>query len=275
MSADLAVLIFFLVALAVVVVIVGRKIPRLVSLDVTTLPKERSAIVKDMLVARRLERKVRVAFRKFQVAAGPIFQRFARHVQSLMQRVERKEREYQQRARAQNSTAGETSPTQLQNLLASAAALVKGGEYAKAEQQYIEIVGIAPGCAEAFEGLSILYLQQKDFVHAEESLRHAIKLKPNDVTFYLDLADMYRVQEDRRRALAASQQACIVAPNDPKALDAVLDDSIALGDRSTAEGALAKLVATNPDNQKLHAFRAAIAALPTKHISSPPKTPEA
>lgn len=274
MTVDLVALIVFLVALAVVVAIVGRKVPRLVSLDVTTLPKERSAIMKDMLVAQRLERKVRLAFQKLQSATGPIFQRFGRHVKSLMQRVETKEREYQLRARSQNAADGETSLTQLQNLLASAAALVKEGEYAKAERQYIEIVGIAPGCAEAFEGLGVLYLRQKDFVHAEESLQHAIKLAPDDGALSLDLALVYRMQGDRHKALAASKQACAVAPNDPKALDAVLDDSIALGDRQTAETALAKMVTTNPDNQKLDAFRTAIATLPTKRVSSFSKTPK-
>lgn len=263
MAIDLISLIALLASLATIGTIVVRKFPELRALKVASLPQERHAQVKKELIAQRLRRKLLVAFRWTSVHTQPFRQELTRRVQAFVRRVETLEREYRTKAQALQTTTSEDALLRVTAILDEAEALQKEGKTEQAEHKYIEAIALAPSHAAAFRGLGELYLAQKDYEHAEESLRYALKLTPDDAHLLLDLADVYRATGDTAAVLRCCQGAVALGPNNPKSLDALLAASIAMHERDLAQRTFDQLVAVNPENQKLEELRQQIEALPS------------
>ena len=177
-------------------------------------------------------------------------------------KVEQMEHEYRRRSRASRPLAKLEEDTRVPALLEEATTLRKAGEYEKAEQKHIEAISMAPQSIEAFQSLGELYLEQKEYEHAKESLQYALKLSPKNTAILLDLAGIHTTIGDHAAALSRCQQAVTIEPNDPKNLHALLQASIVMQERDLAERTLKQLEAANPENQKLPELKEMVSALP-------------
>jgi tetratricopeptide (TPR) repeat protein len=262
MSIDLIVGIVLLVSVCVLVVLGSRKISALRRIDVGAIHRDRETRIKGDIIASRLYRK----FLRFGRGVTPFFQRVThvgkKRYQRLVERIESLEREYRIRAARQQGENGQDAHASVTRLLEEANLLLKENEPKKAEQRFIEIIGLDPKSVDAFQGLGEAYIAQKEYPHARESFAHAIKIGGQSATLFLDLADVSRLTGDPLKAFEYCTQAVVREPNDPKSLDALLEASIALGKKDVALSTLKHLEAANPENQKLSEFRDRIEALP-------------
>lgn len=249
-------------SLGTLIVIGVRKIPLLRAIDLETIAKERHARVKKDLIAQRLRRRILFGIDWIQGQSKPYFAKTQEALRRFVAKVEQMEQEYRRRSHASRPLTQLEEDTRVPALLEEALALRKAGEYEKAEQKYIETISMAPQSVEAFQSLGELYLEQKEYDHAKESLYYAFKLSPKNAAILLGLADINAAIGDHAAALSCCQQAVAVEPNDPKTLHALLQASIAMQERNLAERTLQQLEAANPENQKLPELKEMISALP-------------
>ncbi len=262
MAADFAALGVLGVSLAVLIGLVARKLAVLRRIDVEAMTKERNARVKQDIIAQRLKRKLTDGWRWLSTHSQPVREASHRRMQDFLHRIEALEAEYRRRAQNLKPPTQEESQQRIHALLDEGIALRKEGLTEKAEKKYIEAIGLAPNSVEAFQSLGELYLEKREYDHAEESLSYALKLNPRSAGLLLDLAQVYAASGNPAAALSCCQQAVGIEPNDPKNLHALLEASIAMDERELAERTLKQLKTANPENQKLDELEAQIKALP-------------
>lgn len=251
-----------LASLATLIGLGVRKFPLVRTVDIDGIVKERNARTKHDLIAQRLRRKLWVGLNWAKTQAKPVGQKAQSGLKSFVERIEEMEKEYRNRAHTVRMLPGQEAGMKLQILLDEAEAFHKAGELEKAEQKYIEAISHAPSSVPAFQQLGELYLEEKEYEHAKESLAYALKLEPKNAELLLDLASIHSAMGEHAAALSCCQQAVTAEPNDPKNLHALLDASIVMQERELAERTLRQLEAVNPENQKLPELKAAVDALP-------------
>lgn len=261
MNFDFLTLGVFFITLLVIGIISGRKAMFLRTIDVSAIPRDRTAFVKSDLLANRLARKFVVASRWVTTHMQPVRQTVLGRYGKLVEKVETLEREYRVRAMLKRSTIDPQTTVRIQAILDEANQLLKDGELEKAEQKYIEVISLQPAAGEAFQGLGEVYMAKKDYQHAKESLKHAVKLSPRSTAIFLDLAELYHVTGLDHKALEECRKAVALEPNDPKSLHALFVTSIAVGNKQLAKSTLAQLASANPDNQKLSEYREQISSM--------------
>ena len=70
----------------------------------------------------------------------------------------------------------------------------------------------------------------------------------------MSLAEVYRELEEEEKALQTAQRALLLAPNNPKILDFLINISIIMSDKELAADYLGRLKEINPENQKITEF---------------------
>lgn len=269
---DLIVLIVFGASTLALVALFARALPRVRSIDESTIVAAQSEAVKERLIARRIRRKILSASSWIDAKTLPAQQWVKMRFRAVIAALERLETRYRTKAETLQPLDDTAAQAKLAALLEEAAVARKEQDYPKAERLSIEAVGLAPNNAEVYHALGEVYLEQKDYPHAMETLRHALKLAPENAELYLDLASINREVGAYKTALQRCQQAAELQPNDPKCLDALIEVSILVRDRALAERTLERFEAVNPENQKLVDFREQIRELP-KHAHAPVKKP--
>lgn len=249
------------VSAGAVVTVVARKFRILRAIDVKAITEDRHERLKGDLIAKRLSRKFVDVWKTVVTTTDPARRGAQKLYHAAVTKVETLEREYRVRSHLRGSPNNPQSIARVVALLEEAQQLLKDGEAEKAEQKFIEVISLHPTSAQAFQGLGEIYLAHKDYQHAKESLRHAIKLAPLATVNYLDLAELYQRTGQPAKAAEQCQKAVALEPNDPKNLDALITACIMSGDHPHASATLKQLEAVNPENQKLAELRESVAAL--------------
>lgn len=296
---DLAVAIAAILALIGLVAIVVRKFPTLAKIDTTSIPTEQQGALKARLMEQRLQRKMSNLRGNLGKILLPLGRRMWSGLRGLYDRLLSLEQRY--RAKALN--APDLSPADqvkkevhVETVIAAAEAALGRGELSEAEQHAIEVIAVDARNVEAYRILAQVYIGQKDYEHARETLNFlvdslhveddelyaelgqvasqegkfdeakrdlekSISLDAKVAGHYLDLCRVDLALGDSRAAFDHCRQAVELEPNNPKFLDALVDASIIAGKRDWAEETLKKLENVNPDNQKLTEFAGRIKAL--------------
>ncbi len=301
---DLIVVFLASAALIVLVVLIARKFPKLASIDTKTIPAERHSELKSKLIEDRLKRRLMAVATGIGTTMKPVGHALGAFLRSRYHKLLELEKRYRNRTRATASMSPEEHAEKLahiEQVLVDARGLHASGEHAKAEQKAIEAISIDPRSAAAYRLLALIYLDQKDYEHARETLMFLIdRLKVEDDELYAELGlvatgegkydeakqdleksivingqvaqhylDLSRVQlalGDSLAAFESCRKTVELEPNNPKFLDALVDASIVAGKREWAVETLEKLRTVNPENQKLAEFASRIDGL------SSPKT---
>ena len=257
-------LIIILIALAVILYIVFKKLPLLANFDVKSIPKEQQSETKEKIIDERIQRKAKFFYGKL-VPKGQNFTDFWKEkIKTFQKKLSDLDDKYKKKVSKESLVTKEEYDSfedQLDRLVEQAEEFIEFEDYDSAEQKYIEIISLDPKNVDAYRGLAELYIIQKSFDEAKQTYEHILKLNKDDSLAYIELAELYLKTEESRKAKDYVEKALKIEPNNPKFLDLLLSISIIRKDKFKAEEVLAKLKKANPDNKKIKEFQSQIKEL--------------
>lgn len=292
---DIFLVIIILGSLGFIIFLIIRKFPQLVHVDVTKIPGAKDEEVKQKILEEKLKRDVSknmtslldfFGLKKFRL--GDLFNKW-------QDRLSQIERDLQKMVHKDLSSEVKKSKA-LEDLLENARLYINEEQYSKAEDVLIDALNINDHSVEAYLLLAQIYQGRKELDHARETLEYLLSLTHNDdpkvfhslaeismargnlkeaeeeylrsisldennYLYYLQLADVYRTMDENTKAQEVAKKSLVLAPNNPKVLDFLVEISIILRDKEQASQYLDRLKEVNPDNKKIDSLREKIEAL--------------
>jgi tetratricopeptide (TPR) repeat protein len=249
------------VSLVVIGATLWRKVPQLRVMNVAELPEEKTRQIKEAIILKRFERmandRLSGLFAVVQAGAKIVF-RLGRR---LVQRLYAMEQYYRKLQRGMHEGPHATDPEAIRKLMEEAEEFIRKGEYFQAEKRYIEIISHNPKHVEAYEDLGNLYLIDRQYAQARETLAFASKLNPDDASVQVSLGEIETKEGNHVAALKRFAKAIELRPHNPKYLDFFIEAAIAAKNAEEANRGLELLRAVNPENQKLQDFEGRIASI--------------
>lgn len=283
-------LIVAIICLIVIAVIVIKKFPRLVIIDVETMMKEKEAKIKEKIIWQRIARKSRErgapmirAWEEAKKKVDAFFKKTKERARKLENKYKTEQR-IGKPSKLKPATEGKTK-----SLLETANDLMAQEKFAEAEGKLIEAVGLDHQNIEAYWGLAQIYFKTKQLDQAKETLDFIIKLRKDDdktyamqgeiaflegkyddakeyllialarnaavVNYYINLAKVYSALNSHEEAQGTLLSAKDIEPKNPKILDFLLENSIILANKELAEKTFEEFKLLNPDNPKLQEWR--------------------
>lgn len=248
-----------LIALAVLVI---RKFPELVLIDVATIARERDASVKKGIITGRAARLSKDWGVRAKTAISPATTAMRSAVRNLAARAADLEQRYRHIGMAAGS-GEKVADRQIRELMEQAREMARAGRSSEAESKYIQVVSINPKFVKAYEELGRLYLREKQWKESEETFRFLLKLDPKDASVLANLGELETAQGKHVEALVHYQAAVALKPANPKYLDMLLEAALTAGNRDVARETFARLKEANVENNKLADFETRIREMTT------------
>ncbi len=262
-------LVIIVICLIVIINIVIKKFSALASLDVSSIQSEREAKFKERIMSNRLKRNYFKYYSRVIKIVRPIEEALSKFFKMLY----RKLIEFKDGYNNESSMVLDTE-ARINKLLAEAEELIKSDNCDEAEKRYIEIISMDSKHIKTFRLLGQLYMEEKKYQEAEQTLAHVLKLIEREMNpdlgqkngsneeinrhlaeTYFNLAEVSKGKNNLQEALSHINEALEMIPNSPRYLDTKLEISIINKDKNSALEAYDKLVEVNPENQKLAAFK--------------------
>jgi len=286
---NIILIVIALACLAYLGYIIFRKFPILSNINTKEIPGLRDVQTKQKILEDKLKRDVVKNWDSLRDFFG-LRQWSLRDVASAWQeRLSKLEREYRKMIHKDLSSQVKKNK-QLEDLLDNAKTYLTDEEYVKAEEVLIDILSLDEHNIEAYFLLTQVYQSKKELDHARETLEYLLKLTHNEdpkvfqnlaqlsmargnlkqaeedylrsisldennYLYYLNLAEVYLSMGEQEKALEAAKQSLVLAPNNPKVLDFLIELSIILHDAELGIKYLERLQEANPDNNKIDALR--------------------
>lgn len=249
--------ILIILSLLAVGAVVFRKFTVLANIDVENIESEKQAAVKKRIVSEKFQRSLNKWLKKLWRWVGPFFIMLNNFFAWLYRCLLHWKEKYSQTDLQPHQDVAQ----QVSSLFAQAQDLIHKEDLAGAENKYIEIIGLDSKSFKAFQLLGQLYLDRQNYQEAEQTLRHAAKLKMTGqsepvkdlelANVYYYLSQVYQAQNDTLGAVKSLKQALEIEPNNPRYLDKMIDLCIIVKNKGEAFDACQKLEQVNPENQKL------------------------
>lgn len=272
-----------------------RKAPHLSSINVNNLPEIKAERQKQVILRGRLYRTIQELSARLKKISEPVNDQLNLHFKNYYQRLRSFEHELKKKGEKQLSAAVDKSHT-LDGLLVEARQFINNEEYQKAEDKLIDCLSFDEHNVEAYKLLVDLYRARKQYDEAKETLEYllrlthetdssiyfsladiakergnlkqaeddylrSISLSDDNYLYFLNLAEVYLELDDKEKALETAQRAYILAPNNPKILDFLINLCIIIQDRALAVDYLEQLKTVNPENNKIIEFNEKIDSL--------------
>ncbi len=247
----LAPLIIIVLGLLTIIVIVARKFPHIIVLDVDTIKEERTKRLKERIILERFDRFRSQKLGNISKLARDGWTVLSKTGRRLVQRLYKLEQYYK---RLKSPKADSIDLNAVKRLLEQAAELMHQHETIQAEKLFIEVIGHHPKQVDAYEGLGNLYLRNKQFEQARETLKFALRLQPENASVLMSLGQLEGAQENHKEALDYLRQATIVRSKNPKYIDAYIASALAAKQAKDVERGIGLLKEINPENQKIAEF---------------------
>jgi tetratricopeptide (TPR) repeat protein len=292
---DILLIILIVVSGFFIAQILWRKAPHLSSINVNNLPEIKAERQKQVILRGRLHRTTQELSSRLKKISEPINDQLNLHFKNYYQRLRSFEHELKRKGEKQLSAAVDKSQT-LDALLVEARQLINNEEYQKAEDKLIDCLSFDEHNVEAYKLLVDLYRARKQYDEAKETLEYllrlthetdssiyfsladiakergnlkqaeddylrSISLSDDNYLYFLNLAEVYLELDDKEKALETAQRAYILAPNNPKILDFLINLCIIIQDRALAVDYLEQLKTVNPENNKIIEFNEKIDSL--------------
>jgi tetratricopeptide (TPR) repeat protein len=153
-----------------------------------------------------------------------------------------------QRLESARGPASGQAKDSAEDLFREAQAARARGDLASAESKYRKLIRIAPGMANAYHNLGLVYLAEHKYKESAEVLEKAAKLEPKEpATWFLEGLAYYELYESRK-AVAALQTALRLRPSDENAQLYLGKAQIQMRDYRGAAATLEKLSRSRPDD---------------------------
>lgn len=160
------------------------------------------------------------------LAAGPIFAQqqdsernrfFVQQMIDLAAANNRQGVETMQRMLEQNPRPTAADPAAANASVQWGQAALRQGDLDQALAAFQKAIEVNPGNVNAFNHLGLLYRKLNRFADAERALQQALSLEPTRAVAWFQLAQVYGLQKDDRRALGALANTYRYAENPMKA----------------------------------------------------------
>lgn len=263
-------LIVLALSAATIVALLARKATQVRMIDVESIPTERTRRLKEQIILQKFERvsaeklgTVSKAARQGVSAASKIGRR-------AVQKLYAMEQYYQKLKHSPPEGGHAVDPETIKRMLEEADALMREGETIPAEKRYIEIISHNPKHVKAYEGLGNLYLENKQYAQARETLLFTRRLSPDDISVHISLAEVEQGDGNPKKAVEYLRKVVELRSTNPKFLDRYIEASLEARLPEDARKGIAILKESNPENHKIADFEERAAALDT-HSSQPPE----
>jgi len=235
-----------------IVFVLLRRVPTVALIDARTMPVDKVAKKKEEIIADRI---VRNSFEKFEPVRKMI-ERFWEWLREQFRRLAHYAFELERHSEhlARREWDALTASTRMHAMAKEADLLMKEEKYVEAEKKYIEALSIEQKNPKLYEKLGRLYLRNKNYDQARDTLRFASRLSPNDASVVAALGEIAVAKGEYADAITYFQHAVSLRPRSPRYLDFLLESCITGGNRVCAKEALAQLSTVNPENAKLPEF---------------------
>ena len=283
MSTSLILFIGIVVGIGVIIIIVIRKFPTLASIDTEDLPEEQQSQLKKDIMADRLSRKIKERLGFIQdamVPIGRVIKRagidFYNNARSLEKRYRLKRTEHPKSPIPTSVVEGE--------ILAEAESYFKKGEMDKAEDAYISLIRHDERNIAAYEGLSEVYFEKKEYEYAKATHNYILQFKDKAIKkspskknnkgkravtedereialHHFELGEIYEKNNEQNKALRSYKEAVKLDKRNPKYLDRLTEVSILQGNKLLSQKTLDTLKEVNTDNTKIRDWQRRIDAL--------------
>lgn len=277
-----------IVSLSYLLWLLWQKLPNLNNINVGNLPDIQLKQKKEYILKNRLKRDLSKLSDLGRATLAPTKEKVFDFFKEKYSKLQDLEKDLRRRSHEQfNSII--TKSQKIENLLLEAKQFFNAGEYVKAEDNLLEALAIDQYSVEVYKLLAEVYRAKKEYEQAKETLHYLLKLTHNEDAGvftslaeiskvrgnlkeaeeeylksislsdenhlnFLSLAEVYLELDDKEQALSTAQRALLLAPNNPKILDFLINISIIIQDKELANKYLAKLREVNPENQKIAHF---------------------
>lgn len=275
-------------AAATVAFILFRHWKEIRLLDPDTIRAEQERKVRDRIVRQRFDRRLRHTFAPLERAGRQAIERLTRTVRQAEDRLARAAGVSRQTPGAGGEGMPEVSDD-IRTLLGEAEAHAKGRRWAEAERIYFEILKHDSRQIQAYRGLAALYLAQKSYVQAKETLmfleringcdgacysglaeiaevdgnlvdtetmrKRAVERSPKEAIRHAELASFYMEHGSPEYAWASAKKATDLEPDNARFLELSVEAAILVRDRAEAERRYDRLRMLSSDRHALQVLR--------------------
>jgi tetratricopeptide (TPR) repeat protein len=285
---DTILIIVIILAVGIIIRLLFKKFPHLANVNVNNLPEVRAQKQKQLILQNRLHRFSNQGFVKLKDFLEPWQDKLNSYFREHYHNLKNIERDLKQRGQEQLHTIVSHSQA-IDGLLTSVKQYINSEDYTKAEDILIDVLSKDEHNVEAYKLLAEIYRLRKEYEQARETLEYLLKLthdsdpavyysladiakqrgnlkqaaedylksislSEDNYLYFLSLAEVYLELDQAESALKAGQRALILAPNNPKILDFLINLCIIIQDKPLAKQYLSKLREVNPENNKLLDF---------------------
>lgn len=284
---------FILIAISFVVMvyIIVKKYPKLLLLDVETIPEVKESQKKDEIIRKKAEIQNIESYKRLGTLLKPLmkvckqlqfaFRKYVGKIQKKSQNTVKNEKvvAYSDKAKKVEEST---------QLVEQAKQDLTQEDFVTAEKKYLAAIKQNPKNKDAYKGLAQVYYEQDQITEAKETYTFILQLDDADEEVYLKLGAIAEEQgkleeavehyqqvvlinphnpqrfillfdllfelKQYETALEAIEQALELEPQNPKYLDKFIETSILLRRKDLAEIGYRDLRMVNPDNQKLISF---------------------
>lgn len=252
---SIAAFLTFIVSLALIAGIIGRKMPVLREIKLEEIDREKDK--KRSLLEERLKRKFRVLVDK-AVASGFGPRRAAtvgKRAKEYYQFLQDKKLGYWKAFKKIRKKSEWSAENGQNEELRKAEELINERKFDEAEKAALHIIKEDPKSLFAYKLLAKIYLESKNFLHAEATWEHVVKLanrlKNVSASHYLELAETKLKLEKLEDALQNAKKAVTLEPSNPRVLHFIIKTCILLKQKDLGWKYYLKLKKINPENEGL------------------------
>lgn len=252
-------LVLILLSFIVIFSIISKKLPQLAILDVENLPEEKENKAKEKLIENRLRRDMANLSHGALSFFSNIFKKL-----NFLSFLKKKLQIIKDKQILQKKLSEVPKEERLQILRRQADESIKKGELedlAVAEKYLIEAANLDSRNPEVFFDLGDLYLEMKKATEAKQTFTYVLKLlelldnKKLEAETHFSLAIACRFLQDIDGAMNNILESLKIEPNNPRYLNALIEDAWQNKNLQVVSEALDKLEEVNPDNNKLDYWR--------------------
>lgn len=259
--------IIIIASLGVIFFIILKKLPGIASINVESIAQENQSKVRNKIMVARLNRKL-VKLKNFIIS---LLRPLKGNIQELSKTLHQKAVEMERESMKKSQPLKKIDlGHEIGDKVEAIKKYMADQNFEAAEEECISVIGMNKDSLDAYELLSEIYIENKDYKKARETSRYLLKLltrkkEAGDVhrlaNCYADLGLIYQLEDKNSLASANFKKAAELEPNNPRFLDLFLKISIILKDKDLAVEAFNNLEKSDPDNQKLAEIREEIDSL--------------
>ena len=186
-----AAIILFLLSIGVIAFVFVRHWKEIRLLDPNSVADERARQKRETLLLTRLHRQTEVTlvplrafWRVMAKSSASIFQRLKERLTAI--------EEFYQHAKSPLASVMPSTADRLKVLLDDGRSLLRDEKYADAERRFFDVLHIDSRNIDAYKSLGLIYLKQKLYPQAIETLEFIVKSKKADDMVCAYLADTYQ-----------------------------------------------------------------------------------